>query len=64
MAFDHLLQMTVQSRSDACNFIRIETQTHVFCCEFCEIFKTSFFYNNSGGYFCNSNILLQDSKDF
>ena len=30
--------------SSACNFIKKETLTQVFSCEFCEIFKKTFFY--------------------
>ena len=30
--------------SEACDFIKIETLAQVFFCEFCEIFKNTFFY--------------------
>ena len=30
-------------RPEACNFIKEETLTQVFSCEFCEIFKNTFF---------------------
>ena len=29
---------------EACNFIKKETLAQVFSCEFCEIFKKSYFY--------------------
>ena len=29
---------------EACNFIKKETQAHVFPCEFCDISKNTFFY--------------------
>ena len=29
---------------EACNFIKKETLAHMFSCEFCEIFKKTFFY--------------------
>ena len=31
----------------ACNFIKKQTLTRVFSCEFCEIFKNTFFYKTS-----------------
>ena len=31
------------SESDACNFIKKETLAQVFACEFCEIYKNTFF---------------------
>ena len=34
----------LQSQAWACNFIKKETLAHVFSCEFCEIFRCSFFY--------------------
>ena len=46
-----------------CNYIKKEALTQVFYCEFCNIFKNSFFLtNNSGGCLCkqkgsNSNFL-------
>ena len=33
----------------ACNFIKKETLTQVFSCEFCEIFKSNFFYRTHPG---------------
>ena len=41
----------------ACNFIKKETLTQVFCCEFCEISKNTFFHRTplvaaSGGICC------------
>ena len=36
--FNNVADMT------ACNFIKTETPTQVFSCEYCEIFKNSFFY--------------------
>ena len=38
----HLLQ-----RPEACNFIKKETLTQVFSCEFCEISKNTFLQNTS-----------------
>ena len=34
----------LQKQSEGCNFIKKDTLTQVFSCEFCDIFK-----NNSGG---------------
>ena len=31
-----------ESRPEACNFIKKETLTQVFSCQFCEIFKNTF----------------------
>ena len=31
-------------QASACNFIKVETLAQVFSCEFCEIFKNTFFY--------------------
>ena len=31
-------------RPPVCNFIKKDTPTQVFSCEFCEIFKSTFFY--------------------
>ena len=31
----------------ACNFLKKETLTHVFCCEFCEISKNNFCYRTT-----------------
>ena len=31
-------------RPEACNFIKKETLTQVFSCEFCEVFKNTFFH--------------------
>ena len=31
-------------RPEACNFIKNETLTQVFSCEFCEVFKNTFFH--------------------
>ena len=33
-----------QNRRQACNFIKKETLAQVFSCEFCEIFKNTYFY--------------------
>ena len=33
-------------QAEACNFIKKETLTRVFSCEFCEISKSTFFYRN------------------
>ena len=32
----------------ACNFIKIETPVPAFCCEFCEIFKNTFYTKHVG----------------
>ena len=34
---------SIKSQVEACNFIKKETLTHVFCCTFCEFFKNTFF---------------------
>ena len=34
----------IKLQAEACNFIKKETLTRVFSCEFCEIFKDIFFY--------------------
>ena len=34
----------VSFNTEACNFIKKETLVQVFSCEFCEIFKNTFFY--------------------
>ena len=39
----------LQKQSEGCNFIKKDTLTQVFSCEFCDIFKNNFFKNNSGG---------------
>ena len=41
----HLRQslFSIKSQVEACNFIKKETLTHVFCCTFCEFFKNTFF---------------------
>ena len=33
----------IKLQAEACNFIKKETLAHVFSCEFCEIFKNTFF---------------------
>ena len=38
------LQKAEAATKEACNFINKETPTRVFSCEFCEIFKSTFFY--------------------
>ena len=38
------ISFLIKLRTDPCNFIKKETLTQVFSCEFCEIFKNSFFY--------------------
>ena len=50
----------------ACNFLKKETLTHVFCCEFCEISKNNFCYRTPPvagvlGHLCTdlSRLLLQ-----
>ena len=42
MLIDH--KKTNHIRPEACNFIKKETVAQVFSCEFCEIFKITFFY--------------------
>ena len=34
---------SIKLYTEACNFIKNETLAQVFCCEFCEIFKNTFF---------------------
>ena len=34
----------LQKRCEACNFIKRETLAQVFSCEFCEIYKNTFYY--------------------
>ena len=41
--------MSFLLRNEACNFIKKETQTQKFPCEFCENFKSIFLWNISGG---------------
>ena len=41
-------------RPEGWNFIRKETLTQVFSCEFCEIFRTPFLQSTSGGFFRNT----------
>ena len=41
--FEILLQLPATSLQLACNFIKKGTLTQVFSCEFCEIFKNTFF---------------------
>ena len=36
--------LNISQSPDACNFIKKETLTQVFSCEFCEIFRNTFFY--------------------
>ena len=40
----HLCQKTPVLRPQACNFIKKEIMAHAFSCEFCEIYKSTFFY--------------------
>ena len=40
-----------RTRARACNFIKTESLTQVFSCEFCEISKNPFLQNTSGGCF-------------
>ena len=37
-------QTLANHRPEACNFINKETLAQVFCCEFCEIYKSVFYY--------------------
>ena len=37
-------QTLVNHRLEACNFIKKETLAQVFSCEFCEIYKNTFYY--------------------
>ena len=37
-------QTLANHRLEACNFIKKETLAQVFCCEFCEIYKNTFYY--------------------
>ena len=36
----------IKLRTQACNFIKKDTLAQVFSCEFCEIFKDSYFYRS------------------
>ena len=38
---------SIKLQASACNFIKKETLTQVLSCEFCEIFKNTFFYRTS-----------------
>ena len=44
----HLYQglFLISCRPKACNFIKKEALAQVFSCEFCEIFKNTFFYKH------------------
>ena len=37
-------RVSILTKSQACNFIKIETLAQVFSCEFCEISKSTFSY--------------------
>ena len=37
-------QTLANHRPEACNFIKKETVAQVFSCEFCEIYKNTFYY--------------------
>ena len=37
-------QTLANHRSEACNFIKKDTLAQVFSCEFCEIYKNTFYY--------------------
>ena len=48
----------------ACNLIKKEALTQVFSCEFGEVFKNTFFYNNSGGcFYTSSQIIVSLQKE-
>ena len=40
-------QTLANHRPEACNFIKKETLAQVFSCEFCEIYKNTFYYRTS-----------------
>ena len=46
----------------ACNFIKNETLAQVFCCEFCEIFKNSYFVEHLRTIFFARTIKLVESN--
>ena len=52
----------VNHRPEACNFIKIETLAKVFPCEFCEIYKNTFYYRTplvaASGVLINFAILI------
>ena len=41
---NHLYQSLFLTKLQACNFIKKETLAQVFYCEFCETFKSNYFY--------------------
>ena len=44
---------------EVCSFIKKETLARVFCCEFCNIFKSNFSYRTKlGGCFCHLQVTL------
>ena len=46
-----------------CNFIKKETPTQVFSCEFCEIFKNTIFIEHlSGVCFCTLNFINEETR--
>ena len=52
-------------RHEGCNFLKKETLTQVFSCEFCEIFKNTFFYRTPpNDCFCNFRFSICLDKDF
>ena len=48
----------------ACNFIKKETVTQVFSCEFCEILRTPFLENTSGRLLLTNQFLFSSSLYF
>ena len=45
LGYDRNSRQTLENhRPKACNFIKKETLTQVFSCEFCEIYKNTFYY--------------------
>ena len=46
---ENFTKLTGKRLAEACNFIKKETLAQVFPCEFCEIFKNTFFYGTTPG---------------
>ena len=49
----------IKLQDSACNFIKKETLTQVFSCEFCEISKNTFFLQNTSGRSLLTVIILE-----
>ena len=53
----------IKLQASACNFIKKETLALVFSCEFCEIFKNTFFYRTHPVVASVSRFFLQNNED-